>query len=123
MASQTAPSAAGQAEVFDHHRLRHHTMQDQALAAEILGLFLSQLPAMLEALDGAGDVTEWAFATHTLKGSAALVGAQRLHALAADLERIVFPGDINVRLLRVQAVHAAAAEFRQAARTAYPAAG
>ena len=119
MASQTAQAA----EVFDHQRLRSHSMQDQALAAEILGLFLLQLRAMLEAIDGAADSAQWAFAAHTLKGSAALVGAQRLQALAADLERTDFMGDANVRLLRIQAVHAAAAEFRQAARRAYPAVG
>ena len=119
MASQTAPSA----EVFDDHLLRSHSMQDQALAAEILGLFLRQLPTMLEALDNAADGAQWTFATHTLKGSAALVGAHRLQALAAYLEKIAFPGDTNVRLLRIQAVHAAAAEFRQAARATYPAAG
>ena len=123
MARQTAPSAAAEAEVFDQHHLHRHSMQDQALAAEVLGLFLSQLPAMLEALASAADRAQWSFATHTMKGSAALVGAHRLHGLALDLEKMMFPGDHNVRLLRVQAVHAAAAEFRQAARRAYPSVG
>ena len=123
MARQTAHSAMAGAEVFDHHHLRSHSMQDQALATEILSLFLGQLPTMLEALDTAADPAEWRFATHTLKGSAALVGAHRLQALAVELEKIVFPGDANVRLLRIQAAHAAAAEFRQAARATFPTAG
>ena len=123
MARQTAPSAAAEAEVFDHHHLHRHSMQDQALAAEVLGLFLNQLPTMLEALDRAADRAQWSFATHTLKGSASVVGAQRLHVLARELEKMAFPGDHNVRLLRLKTLHAAAAEFRQAARRAYPAVG
>ena len=75
---------------------------------------------MLEALETAASQTDWNFATHTLKGSAAAIGARRLQNLAAELEAMAFPGDDNVRLLRLQAVKAAAAEFRQAARQAYP---
>ena len=95
-------------------------MQNQKLAAEVLGLFLVQLPAMLEALEAAGDASAWRFATHTLKGAAASIGAPRLCALAAELETMGFPGDHNVRLLRLQAVKAAAAEFRQAAAKLLP---
>jgi chemotaxis protein histidine kinase CheA len=123
MASQNLPSATASAEVFDHLHLCSYSMQDQGLAAEILNLFLAQLPAMLEALDDASDGTGWAFATHTLKGSASLIGAHKLYKLAIELEKMEFPGDQNVRLLRLQAMHAAAAEFRQAARRTFPAEG
>lgn len=102
------------AEVLDRAHLNHNTMQNQSLAEEVLGLFLIQLPAMLDALDAASTATEWAFATHTLKGAAAAIGAQRLRLLAAELEASAFPGDHNVRLLRLHAVKAAAAEFRHA---------
>lgn len=102
-------------EVFDRPHLDRNTMQNQKLAAEVLGLFLVQLPAMLEALEAADEAAAWRFATHTLKGAAASIGAPRLCALAAELESGGFPSDRNVRLLRIQAVKAAAAEFRQAA--------
>jgi HPt (histidine-containing phosphotransfer) domain-containing protein len=119
MAMHDKPFAGAEiaaAEVFDRAYLNHNTMQNQALAAEVLGLFLIQLPAMLEALDAAATAAEWAFATHTLKGAAAVIGAQRLRLLAAELEGTDFQDDHNVRLLRIQAVKAAAAEFRQAAQ-------
>jgi HPt (histidine-containing phosphotransfer) domain-containing protein len=101
-------------EVFDRAHLFRNTMQNQKLAAEVLGLFLAQLPAMLEALDTAQEPAAWTFATHTLKGASAAIGAPRLYALASDLEALPFPVDLNVRLLRLQVVKAAAAEFRQA---------
>jgi HPt (histidine-containing phosphotransfer) domain-containing protein len=69
--------------VFDRLGLEHNTMHDQRLAAEVLGLFLAQLPATLQLLDEAATIAEWKFAAHTLKGSCAAVGAQKLQNLAA----------------------------------------
>lgn len=106
--------------VFDRLGLEHNTMHDQRLAAEVLGLFLAQLPATLQLLDEAGTAAAWKFAAHTLKGSCAAVGAQKLQNLAACLEVLAFPGDAQLRLLRLQGLKAAAAEFREAARSAYP---
>ena len=37
--------------VFDRLGLEHNTMHDQRLAAEVLGLFLAQLPATLQLLE------------------------------------------------------------------------
>jgi len=121
MSNNRASEAAGAAaEVFDRKLLNEYSMQNQELAAEILGLFLIQLPHMLEALETAASQTDWNFATHTLKGSAAAVGALRLQKLAAELEAMSFESDDNVRLLRLQAVQAAASDVRQAARQAFP---
>lgn len=105
-------------EVFDRALLNHYSMNDQKLAAEILELFLIQLPSMLAALEMADSETAWNFATHTLKGSAATIGALRLQSLAVELDAMPFLAEDNIRLLRVQAVKAAAADFQQAARTA-----
>ncbi|WP_146256016.1 Hpt domain-containing protein [Aestuariivirga litoralis] len=107
--------------VFDRLGLEHNTMHDQRLAAEVLGLFLAQLPATLQLLDEAGTAAEWKFAAHTLKGSCAAVGAQKLHNLAACLETLAFPGEAGLRQLRLQGLKVAAAEFAAAARGAYPA--
>ena len=113
-------SGEAAAVVLDHALLNEYSMQNQSLAAEILDLFLVQLPGMLEALETAASQTGWSFATHTLKGSSAAVGALKLQQLAAELEAMPFPGDEHVRSLRIQAVRAAASEVRRAAREAYP---
>ncbi len=110
------------AAVFDRRHFEHYTMHNQRLAAEVLGLFLAQLPATMQLLDESTTETDWKFAAHALKGSAAAVGARTLHVLALGLESMPFPGDPPVRLLRLQALRAAAAEFRDAARAAYPSA-
>jgi chemotaxis protein histidine kinase CheA len=107
-------------EVFDRLHLHRYSMENQELAAEVVGLFLVQLPAMLHAIDAAASPAEWAFATHTLKGSSAALGAQKLSKFAAELETMDFPGDLNLRLLRLQALKAAALQFREMARQAYP---
>ena len=114
------PKPGTDSAVFDRLGLEHNTMHDQRLAAEVLGLFLAQLPATLQLLEAAATATDWKFAAHTLKGSAAAVGAQKLQNLAACLEGLAFPGDGALRLLRLQGLKAAAAEFREAARAAYP---
>jgi hypothetical protein len=43
-----------------------------------------------------------------------------LHHLAAGLEKLAFPGDADIRLLRIQALKASAAEFRDLVRGTYP---
>jgi HPt (histidine-containing phosphotransfer) domain-containing protein len=118
---RAASAARPAAEVFDRALLNEYSMQDQGLAAEILELFLVQLPAMVTALETADCQTAWSFATHTLKGSSATIGARRLQVMAAELDAMPFRPFDNVRLLRIQAVKAAASDFQQAARQAYPA--
>jgi chemotaxis protein histidine kinase CheA len=118
--AMSSDRAAAAAEVFDQTLLKDYSMQNQELAGEILELFLVQLPTMLEALDTARSQTAWSFATHTLKGSAASIGARKLYHLAAELESMSYPGDGNVRALRLEAVKAAASDFRIAARQSYP---
>jgi HPt (histidine-containing phosphotransfer) domain-containing protein len=120
MAAGGNTSGIEKLEAFDRAHLDHYTMQNQDLAVEVVGLFLAQLPATLHLLESATAAEEWKFATHALKGSAAAVGAWKLHHLAANLEKLAFPGDADIRLLRIQALKAAAAEFRDLVRGAYP---
>ncbi len=119
----TSGSSEAVAEILDRTLLDDYSVQNQELAAEILELFLVQLPSMLMALQSAASHTEWSFATHTLKGSAATIGALKLQHLAAELEAMPFPDDDNVRSLKVQAVMAAAADVRRIARQVYPVKG
>jgi HPt (histidine-containing phosphotransfer) domain-containing protein len=105
---------------FDDAQLMQNAMENQSLAKEVLGLFLIQLPAMIMAAEQAADARDWALAAHTLKGSAALVGARSLRNIAQDLENTEFSADAAIRLLRLQALRAAAADFRDAARRRFP---
>ncbi len=76
---QDATRPAGS--VFDRAVLAHHTMDDLALANEIMKLFLEQL-TQLETADWPGlDLT---FQMHTLRGAAAAVGAIQLQYLAEE---------------------------------------
>jgi HPt (histidine-containing phosphotransfer) domain-containing protein len=109
-----------QTDAFDRAHFDHYTMQNQELASEVLGLFLAQLPLTLQLIETAAGAEEWKFATHSLKGSSAAVGARKLHYLATELEKLAIPGDVNVRLLRIEALKAAASEFRDLARRAFP---
>lgn len=110
----------GAAPVFDRAHLMAQAMQDEVLAAEVLGLFLTQLPPLVEAFSTAATAEDWRSAAHALKGAAASIGAPRLQALAGELETSGRAGDPHVRQLRLQAVRAAALAFRMAAREAFP---
>jgi hypothetical protein len=66
---------------FDRGILLHHSMNDNALASEILGLFRQQL----ETLAGKDWSTlDLRFEMHTLRGAAATIGAQELEALSRE---------------------------------------
>lgn len=112
-------AARGAAPAFDRTHLMAQAMQDDVLAAEVLGLFLAQLPQLVEALAAAETPDDWRSAAHALKGAAASIGAPRLQALAAELEMAESSPADPVRQLRLQAVRAAALAFRAAAREAF----
>ena len=79
MASQ--PEIKSRPAVFDRSILLHQAMNDDALADEVLGLFLQQL-ADLAAKDWAK--LDLRFEMHTLKGSAASMGALELEAIGRN---------------------------------------
>jgi HPt (histidine-containing phosphotransfer) domain-containing protein len=107
-------------EVFDDAHLLHYTMNLPDLAAEVVGLFLAQLPIAVETIEQALTPADWKLATHSLKGAAASIGARRLQKLASDLEEAGLDGDPGVRALRLKTLKAAAAEFRARAKQVYP---
>jgi HPt (histidine-containing phosphotransfer) domain-containing protein len=88
-------------------------MQNADLEREILGLFLTQLPRTIALIEAAQSNADWKLYTHTLKGSAAAIGARRLQSIAIDLEVLGFEGDLQIRALRLRVLQAAAAEFRE----------
>ena len=55
--------------VFDRAHLAQYTMESPELEREIVGLFVAQLPVILDQLLNAHSRDDWRIATHTLKGS------------------------------------------------------
>lgn len=68
--------------------LRRYTLGDKALEAEVLGLFLAQLPETIASLKSAATERDWKIAAHALKGSSRAVGAWRIAALAQEAEAL-----------------------------------
>jgi HPt (histidine-containing phosphotransfer) domain-containing protein len=81
-ASQPQPDVT----VFDRAHLARYTMDSPELEREITGLFASQLSQTVDQIRTAAAAGDWRLATHSLKGSAAAVGAWRIHGLAQSLE-------------------------------------
>lgn len=107
-------------EVFDQAHLARYTMNSADLEREIIGLFLVQLPDTVAMIEAAETAADWRLATHTLKGSAMAVGARRLIAVAAELEKAVVGFDAAVKSTLMRMLHGAVAEFQDTVRRAYP---
>ena len=104
--------------VFDRAHLTQYTMESPELEREIVGLFLAQLPGILDRLRKGCTGADWRIATHTLKGSALAIGARRIGDLARELEAAYGAGEARQELLS-ELVHAID-EFDAVARQAYP---
>jgi HPt (histidine-containing phosphotransfer) domain-containing protein len=83
--------------VFDRPHLVRYTMDNPALEREIIGLFLQQLPSIRDMLQKAASPADWKIAAHTLKGSAAAVGATAIHDSAVALEAEAFDVDVKIK--------------------------
>ena len=74
---------------FDEKSLRERVQGNETLFDELVGIFLGDLPKRVEEIRSA--MSEMNFSrigstAHTLKGTAALMGAQRLASAARELE-------------------------------------
>jgi len=94
-----ARGAAGAAGAIDRGYLARFTMGNEAIAREVLELFAAQVPLILDRLRQAQSDADWQAAAHTLKGSAAAVGARDLQRWAELAERV----DANVPAAERQA--------------------
>lgn len=87
---------------------------DNAFLREIVGIFLQDTPQRLTELRtslAAGDITRFARAAHSLKGSASNLGAVRLSAAAAKLEQLARHeglGNVETHLPAIDAEFASA---------------
>jgi HPt (histidine-containing phosphotransfer) domain-containing protein len=68
--------------VFDCGILESSTMNDRGLQIEVLGMFRTQLSDVIRQLDDCLPETDWRFVAHTLRGTAAAVGATEIAVLA-----------------------------------------
>jgi len=101
---------------LDREHLSHYTMGNEELAAEVVGLFLVQMPSILAMLRSATSSADWKLATHTLKGSAMAVGAMRIAQIAGALEELDF-ADGAARQPLVDVLDAEIAAVRAAAQS------
>ena len=87
-------SPQGVASPIDLEHLQRYTLSDRELETELLGLFHTQSEQCLQSLRAAPNVNAWREAAHTLKGSAAGVGAFAVAEAAKLAERLAGgPGD------------------------------
>ncbi len=117
---RSTPVKSGRRAVtFDRAHLMHYTMENRELEREIIGLFLQQLPATTGLLKTAASEADWKLAAHTLKGSAAAVGARRINALAVELEACVLGAESLATRSLLTALDRAVTQFRKAAQRIY----
>jgi HPt (histidine-containing phosphotransfer) domain-containing protein len=118
------PAQAGEGHpvgaVVDWDHLARQTMQDEALAREILGMFMDQSQDLLRALREARSAVDRADAAHTLKGSARAVGAFAVADAAAAVEMLPADAPDGPLLDAVARLHAAVAEARSAIAARLP---
>lgn len=89
MAIAMADGAA--APLLDRAYLSRFTLGNADLEREVLGLFADHAPEYLARMQAATTQQDWREAAHTLKGSAAAVGAVKVAKLAEVIERITPP--------------------------------
>jgi HPt (histidine-containing phosphotransfer) domain-containing protein len=103
----------------DLAHLRRYTLGDRSLEAEVLGLFLAQLPETIASLRSAATERDWKMAAHALKGSSRAVGAWRIANLAQEAEVLVCgaqPAACSEAISRLEAAASEASTFvREAA--------
>lgn len=105
--------------VFDRAHLVQYTMDSPELEREIVGLFVAQLPAILERLLNVSSSADWRVATHTLKGSALAIGACKIGDLAKKLEPISGLEQSEKRKKLLSGLVRAVNEFDEMARRLY----
>ena len=102
---------------IDRPYLARFTLGSAALEREVLELFAEQAPLYLERLRDAHTGTAWKNAAHTIKGSAAAVGAWRLARFAEMAEQVDVEADMALSEgHRDEAIAAVAAAIEEACR-------
>ena len=106
----------------DRAHLARYTRGDERLEREVLDLFVAHVPVTLAQLRTATTERDWFVSSHTLKGSAAAVGAWRVAALARDAEKLADAGS-EERAAAIEGLEAAAREVEAYVAAALPPVG
>ena len=121
---QAAASKSGRTKsvpvIFDRSHLAQYTLDSPELEREIVGLFVAQLPAILDRLQNGDSREDWRVATHTLKGSALAIGACKIGDLARKLETVNSPEQDAKRKKLLSGLVQAVNEFDEMARQLFP---
>jgi len=116
VAWQSAADSLG-GEPIDYDYLDRFTRGNVALEREVLELFAEMIPRYLEGLRAATTKRAWRDAAHTIKGSAAAVGALRVARFAEMAERLdVEVAEAESKGCREQAIAAVTAAADEACR-------
>jgi HPt (histidine-containing phosphotransfer) domain-containing protein len=111
------PADALGGEPIDHAYLGRFTQGNTALEREVLELFAGMMPRYLEDLRAAETNKAWRDAVHTIKGSAAAVGARRLVRFAEMAERLdIEAPEARAQGCREEAIGALSAAVDEACR-------
>lgn len=89
--------------VFDMEQLMNSTCDDRELTAQVVGVFLADIPVQLENLDAAlaaGDAKTAERVSHSIKGASATVGGELLRDVAFECEK--FGRDSKLEELKAQ---------------------
>jgi PAS domain S-box-containing protein len=88
---------AGAPPVFDRDGMLERLMGDEEMAGMVIGAFLDDVPARIEALRAAlagADAPTAEREAHSIKGASANVGGERLRLVAFEIERAAKSGDL-----------------------------
>ena len=105
--------------IFDRAHLAQYTMDSLELEREIVGLFVAQLPVILDQLLNAHSRDDWRIATHTLKGSALAIGARKIGEFARKLEPVNGTEASEKRKKLLSGLARAVQEFDEMAKRLY----
>jgi HPt (histidine-containing phosphotransfer) domain-containing protein len=92
-------AAGGQADgvvILDVERLTSSTLGDTSLQREVIGMFRSQVEDVVGQTTTGVNAEEWRFLAHTLRGTAAAVGAMEIAVLGETWERQGAPPHTSV---------------------------
>ena len=84
--------------VFDLNKALEIVGGDRILLAEVLAIFFEEAAKKVDELRDSlesGDIEKLKMTAHTLKGSSANVAAERIHALALEIERLIGLGRLG----------------------------
>jgi len=84
--------------VWNKAAMMERMMDDENLAAEILEAYLSDIPHQIQALKASlesGDAQDAQLQAHTIKGASATVSAERVAAVAFEMEKAARKGDLS----------------------------